>query len=122
MAESRATMTCFQASFIRQLGGDVALYGCNPPMRFLSPSDDGTSRDIVESDLVAVIVSQPVEGIYRTMLFAAEFDDDAVSYGPGIGSRQFDAMLTAAEAFRLVGYRLDDPLEGKVVFSGAGSA
>lgn len=99
-----------KAKFVRQLSFDVALYECDPPMRFLGYSDDSGSFDAIgEASLVAAYSGQPVEGVYRTVLHAAEWCGDSVAYGGARGNRQFDANLTHEQAFRLAGYEIDDP-------------
>lgn len=97
-----------KAKFVRQLSFDVALYECDPPMRFLGYSDDSGLFDAIgEASLVAVYSGQPVEGMFCAVLHAAESNGDSVAYGGACGNRRFDAKLTPEEALALVGYEVE---------------
>lgn len=101
-----------KAKFVRQLSFDVALYECDPPMRFLGYSDESGLFDAIgEFSLVAAYAGQPVEGMFRTVFHAAEPCSDGVAYGGQRGARQFDAKLTPEQAFQLIGYEAEPLLQ-----------
>jgi len=112
-----------KAKFVRQLSFDLALYKCDPPMRFVRYVDGNPcDGEIVESPLVAIFCGQRIEGMHAAVLHAArETPEDAWNgqwppgkVGPGaieMGGdcmpRRFDAKLTEAEALALAGYEVD---------------